>query len=143
MRLHCQRRASRSKHASRTAGAISGSKSECPASASGTAQEIRYPKGVFSRGTYWDAYQHLKNFDTIFVVIDTLDECSDSVQLDSLLREIEKLSDFVGLRLLTTFRPGLEAVTRIEGQRVEIRAHDEDVALYLNKRLDKQFERLP
>lgn len=81
---------------------------------------------------------HIDRFSNVFIVVDALDECSehDGVR-DTFLAQLRSL--LPNVRLLVTSRhiasldQAFDASTRLE-----IRANDEDVATYLQLRIEEQ-----
>jgi ankyrin repeat domain-containing protein 50 len=74
----------------------------------------------------------------VFIVIDAIDECPESNGIrDSFLAEIRKLQPTI--RLLITSRH-IQTIEREfeKAARVEIRASDEDVRRYLERRIESE-----
>jgi len=75
-------------------------------------------------------------FSKLFIVLDALDECSYDATVELLL-QLQKLQP--SLRLLVTSRSHVGNVIQQLGfpdaKRLEIRAHDEDIKKYLDKRI--------
>ena len=79
-----------------------------------------------------------RGFSKVFIVIDTLDECSESNGTrDSFLTEIRKLQPNVNLLIASRHISTIER--EFENQaRVEIRASDDDVRRYLESRIERE-----
>jgi ankyrin repeat domain-containing protein 50 len=96
-----------------------------------------------SRPSFDDISQLLlsqsNHFSKLFVIIDAIDECSDSKILVKLLKELAKLRPI--LRLMVTGRPNI----RIDGiysdyTLLRIKANEEDIRTYLDSRISEAEE---
>jgi hypothetical protein len=79
----------------------------------------------------------LRGFSQVFIVIDALDEYTeDDGTRDSFLTEIRKLQPDIHLLVTSRWVPNIEHEFE-ESSRLEIRASDEDVKIYLEARVVK------
>ncbi len=80
----------------------------------------------------------LKTYETVFIVIDALDECRSTEwqQLTSQLRKLQV--QLPSLRLMVTTRPQLVLGAEFQDVvRVDIRAHEADLRRYINRQLPR------
>lgn len=76
-----------------------------------------------------------KSYDRVFIIIDALDECSEETRRE-LLVSVRHLQNETSINLLATSRPVPEIEELFQKYpRLEIRASEEDVELYLQSRL--------
>jgi hypothetical protein len=98
-------------------------------------------RGENSRPSLDDISQLLlsesSHFSKLFIVIDAIDECSDTKILVKLFKELAKLRPI--LRLLVTGRPNIRTVEAIypDCTLLRIKANEEDVRTYLESRINE------
>jgi len=95
-----------------------------------------------TRPTFTELSEQLKTesrkFSTVFIVLDALDECSESQQTRakvlSILRELQTL------RLIVTGRPHILDMTQTfeEAVRLDIRARDSDIEKYIDGQIEME-----
>jgi hypothetical protein len=73
----------------------------------------------------------VRNFSRVFIVIDALDECSD---ITGFLTAIRKLQPSICLLVTSRHIPSIEHAFKMAA-RIEIRASDEDIRKYVEKRI--------
>ena len=80
----------------------------------------------------------VQRFSKVFIIIDALDECPESKGTrDSFLAEIRKLQPSIHLLVTSRHIPTIECEFEKAAQ-VEIRARDEDVRRYLERRIKRE-----
>ena len=82
----------------------------------------------------------VRNFPTVFVLVDALDECSEgSGARQSLLMELQSLLRLPNTRLMITSRHIADVELNFENAaHLEIRANDDDIRKYLEAQIPKE-----
>ena len=79
----------------------------------------------------------IRTYSRTFVIIDALDECKTDQIRNKLLSEVYKLQEGSDVRLMVTFRPGIEPEPPSSMTKLEIRAYKEDIEQYLSSRISE------
>jgi hypothetical protein len=77
----------------------------------------------------------IRSYSKVFVIVDALDECTDDATRTALLATLKDLP----VNLFVTSRYSLTIEEKFDGvKRLDIRAHDNDVRRYVEKRISRE-----